>query len=191
MLKRSIMAVALVLSGASAWADWQLDSSQSTLTFLSDKNAGVVEQHAFEAFEVAVSQAGEIRAEIELASVETRIGIRNERMRDMLFQVAEFPKATLNGSLGELDLASVGAVPQMASVPLTLSLHGSAQTLVADVWVSQAEGALYVSTVNPILVRAADFGLAEGIEALRAVAGLKTIGQTVPVSFSLRLTNAQ
>ena len=191
MLKRSIMAVALVLSGASAWADWQLDSSQSTLTFLSDKNAGVVEQHAFEVFEVAVSQAGEIRAEIELASVETRIGIRNERMRDMLFQVAEFPKATLNGSLGELDLASVGAVPQMASIPLTLSLHGSAQTLVADVWVSQAEGALYVSTVNPILVRAADFGLAEGIEALRAVAGLKTIGQTVPVSFSLRLTNAQ
>ncbi len=191
MLKRSIMAVALVLSGASAWADWQLDSSQSTLTFLSDKNAGVVEQHAFEAFEVAVSQAGEIRAEIELASVETRIGIRNERMRDMLFQVAEFPKATLNGSLGELDLASVGAVPQMASVPLTLSLHGSAQTLVADVWVSQAEGVLSVSTVSPILVRAADFGLAEGIEALRAVAGLKTIGQTVPVSFSLRLTNAQ
>ena len=191
MLKRSIMAVARVLSGASAWADWQLDSSQSTLTFLSDKNAGVVEQHAFEVFEVAVSQAGEIRAEIELASVETRIGIRNERMRDMLFQVAEFPKATLNGSLGELDLASVGAVPQMASVPLTLSLHGSAQTLVADVWVSQAEGALYVSTVNPILVRAADFGLAEGVEALRAVAGLKTIGQTVPVSFSLRLTNAK
>jgi hypothetical protein len=74
---------------------------------------------------------------------------------------------------------------------LTLSLHGSAQAVVADVWVSQAEGALYVSTVNPILVRAADFGLAEGVEALRVVAGLKTIGQTVPVSFNLRLTNAQ
>ena len=191
MLKQSIMAAALMLSSAGTWADWQLDSSQSTLTFLSDKNAGVVEQHAFEVFDVAVSEAGEIRADIELASVETRIGIRNERMREMLFKVAEFPKATLSGSLGELDLASVGAAPRMASIPLTLSLHGSAQAVVADVWVSQAEGALYVSTVNPILVRAADFGLAEGVEALRAVAGLKTIGQTVPVSFNLRLTNAQ
>ncbi|MGB0188686.1 MAG: YceI family protein [Aequoribacter sp.] len=191
MLKQSVMAAALMLSSAGTWADWQLDSSQSTLTFLSDKNAGVVEQHAFEVFDVAVSDAGEIRADIELASVETRIGIRNERMRDMLFKVAEFPKATLSGSLGELDLAAVGAAPQMASIPLTLSLHGSAQTAVADVWVSQAEGALYVSTVNPILVRAADFGLAEGVEALRVVAGLKTIGQTVPVSFNLRLTNAQ
>ena len=191
MLKQSIMAAALVLSSAGAWADWQLDASQSTLTSLSDKNAGVVEQHAFEVFDVTVSGAGEIRAEIELASVETRIGIRNERMRDMLFQVAEFPKATLSGNLGEFDLVSVGAVPQMVSIPLTLSLHGSAQTLVADVWVSQAEGALHVSTVNPILVRAADFGLAEGIEALRAVAGLKTIGQTVPVSFNLHLTNAK
>ena len=191
MLKQSIMAAALMLSSAGTWADWQLDSSQSTLTFLSDKNAGVVEQHAFEVFDVAVSDVGEIRAEIELASIETRIGIRNERMREMLFQVAEFPKATLSGNLGELDLASVGAAPQMASIPLTLSLHGSVQTLVTDVWVSQAEGALYVSTVNPILVRAADFGLAEGVEALRAVAGLKTIGQTVPVSFSLRLTNAK
>ncbi|MDG0979358.1 MAG: YceI family protein [Halieaceae bacterium] len=191
MLKRSIMAAALIFSSAGSWADWQLDESQSTLTFLSDKNAGVVEQHAFEVFDVFVSDAGEIRAEIELASVETRIGIRNERMRDMLFQVAEFQKATLSGSLGELNLASVGAAPQMVSIPLTLSLHGFAQTLVADAWLSQADGALYVSTVNPILVRAADFGLAEGVEALRAVAGLKTIGQTVPVSFNLRLTSAQ
>ena len=191
MLKQSIMAAALMLSSAGTWADWQLDSSQSTLTFLSDKNAGVVEQHGFEVFDVAVSEAGEIRADIELASVETRIGIRNERMREMLFKVAEFPKATLSGNLGELDLASLGAAPQMASIPLTLSLHGSAQAVVADVWVSQAEGALYVSTVNPILVRASDFGLAEGVEALRVVAGLKTIGQTVPVSFNLRLTNAQ
>lgn len=191
MLKQSIMAAVLVLGSAGVWADWQLDASQSTLTFLSDKNAGIVEQHAFENFDVTVSDAGEIRADIELASVETRIGIRNERMREMLFKVAEFPKATLSGSLGELDLASVGAAPRMASIPLTLSLHGSAQAVVADVWVSQAEGALYVSTVNPILVRAADFGLAEGVEALRAVAGLKTIGQTVPVSFNLRLVNAK
>ena len=191
MLKQSIMAAALVLTSAGSWADWQLDASQSTLTLLSDKNAGVVEQHAFEVFDVAVSDAGEIRVEIELASIETRIGIRNERMRDMLFQVAEFPKASLSGNLGELDLTSVGAAPQMASIPLTVTLHGSTQTLVADVWISRADGALYVSTLNPILVRATDFGLAEGIEALRAVAGLKTIGQTVPVTFNLRLLNAQ
>lgn len=191
MLKQSIMAAALVLTSAGSWADWQLDASQSTLTLLSDKNAGVVEQHAFEVFDVTVSDAGEIRVEIELASVETRIGIRNERMRDMLFQVGEFPKAILSGSLGELDLTSVGAAPQMASIPLTVTLHGSTQTLVADVWISRADGALYVSTLNPILVRATDFGLAEGIEALRAVAGLKTIGQTVPVTFNLRLLNAQ
>jgi tRNA threonylcarbamoyladenosine modification (KEOPS) complex Cgi121 subunit len=58
----------------------------------------------------------------------------------------------------------------------------------ADCWVSKdAAGALYVLSAQPILIRAEDFGLSAGIEALRAVAGLKTISQTVPVSINLRL----
>ncbi|MCY1188772.1 hypothetical protein D9M73_299220 [compost metagenome] len=38
-----------------------------------------------------------------------------------------------------------------------------------------------VVTLSPLVVSAADFGLTAGVESLRKLAGLKNIGQSVPV----------
>ena len=187
MWKKTVMA-ALACWAVSVQADWTLDANESQLTFLSDKNAGIVERHHFQSFDAQLTSDGVFSASIDLASVETAIHIRNERMREMLFKVADYPKATLSGALDAFDSGAFSKRPQLVSIDMNLSLNGSDKRVSADCWVSKdAAGALYVLSAQPILIRAEDFGLSAGIEALRAVAGLKTISQTVPVSINLRL----
>ena len=47
------------------------------------------------------------------------------------------------------------------------------------------DNGLQVHTLSPILVKAVDFGLIEGIEKLRTVAKLSSIDTTIPVTFTL------
>ena len=42
-----------------------------------------------------------------------------------------------------------------------------------------------VTTIAPIIIQASSLGLAPGIDALREIAGLPSIGYSVPVTFSL------
>ena len=42
-----------------------------------------------------------------------------------------------------------------------------------------------VQNISPVLIKAADYALGTGIEALRDIAGLNAIGHTVPVDFTL------
>ena len=43
-----------------------------------------------------------------------------------------------------------------------------------------------MSTVRPILISAADFGLEGGVSALQKIAGLEAIAAVVPVSVDLK-----
>jgi hypothetical protein len=45
-----------------------------------------------------------------------------------------------------------------------------------------------ITTVAPIIVQASSLGLESGVEALREIAGLPSIGYSVPVTFSLTFT---
>ena len=45
-------------------------------------------------------------------------------------------------------------------------------------------------TVKPIIISADQFGLKDGVEALREIAGLNNISLAVPVTFSVLFTRA-
>ena len=75
-------------------------------------------------------------------------------------------------------------------LPLTLSLHGLEKNLTVPVNVFGESGKLRVITSRPVIVSAADFGLGESIEALRELAGLKTISTAVPVTVNLLFSHA-
>ena len=80
-------------------ADWQLVSEASELSFVSVKAAHLAEQHHFKTVTGTVSDDGEAHLIVDLASVHTGIDIRDQRMRDMFFKVAEFPTADFYSSL--------------------------------------------------------------------------------------------
>ena len=55
--------------------------------------------------------------------------------------------------------------------------------------IGEGDGRLQVLTPAPVLIRAEDFGLAGGVEALRKVAGLESISTAVPVTVHLVFTH--
>ena len=168
-------------------ADWVLDSDASTLSFISTKAVNIAEIHSFAMLEGTVDDDGAVRDSIDLASVETGIDIRDDRMREMLFETGSFSRATLTAMVDTemLESLSVGE-SHSAAIEGQLALHGETVPLTFEVVVTRTgESGLLVASRKPVVVNAPLFGLAEGVERLREVAGLPSISNAVPVSFVL------
>lgn len=182
-------------TGGSAPAEdvtWRLVADESRLSFVSIKAGEVAETHTFESLSGSVTPGGQASVTIDLASVETNVEIRNERMQSMLFEVARFPDASVTASvpLEELSGLSVGERIRR-SVPITVGLHGMNADYDADIYVTRiAEARVLVETASPVLVDASEFDLLEGIERLREVAGLPSITPAVPVTVSFVFSGA-
>ena len=174
-----------------AQADWQL-TGDSSLHFLSTKNTDITEVHEFSDISGHITDSGDARFTIDLSSVETGIPIRNERMQTLLFETMKFGEATVSANIPSPLIESVKSGGMIETeLEMTVSLHGLSRPVNATLLISStAEGQILVSTTAPVLVRAADFGLDTGIEALRQVAGLTSISGTVPVVFNLVLTES-
>jgi len=184
---KKLWILALLLLPATAWAgDLRLDNTASVVSFVSVKKGSVGEVHRFDRIS-GKADAHQASVRIDLASVDTGIDIRNQRMRSMLFDVARFPSATISADVGSLDVQRLKPGQHVTgSVSLHVALHGVSRQLPASVTaVRLADGGLLVSSRAPVIVKAADFGLAKGIEALRQVAKLPSIATAVPVSFEL------
>jgi len=182
-----LMALTLLLAAGAARAQWELDNDKSTVNFVSIKNDKVAEIHSFTSLVGYIGADGKVQLGIDLDSVETLIPIRNERMRELLFDTAKFPAANISAQVDPAILAATadGGVVT-ADLPVTLSLHGIEQTLIAPVVVvGEGDNRLRVLTSRPVLVNAVDFGLDSGITALREIAGLKAISVAVPVTLQL------
>ena len=191
-LLQVFLASALLACAPFAAAEhWQIDEAASSLGFVSVKNGAIVEGHRFTSLSGGV--VGDTASlSVDLASVDTAIEIRDERMRTMLFEVAEFPMAQVDIEIdgAAIEALAVGATLE-TQVSGTLSLHGVEAPISAAVVATRtAADAVTVASARPVVIAAAPFGLGEGIERLRAVAGLAAITPSVPVSFSLRFTRA-
>lgn len=175
------------LGSLSANADWQLVNKDSQLSFVSIKAAHIAERHTFKALSGNVKEDGTAQLSVDLASVSTGIEIRDQRMRDLLFSVADFPSADFTTGL---DLAPVSALAIGAQTNLLVQGKLRVQEIVVDVEteisaVKLADNRLVVATTQPLLLSASALGLADGIERLRAIANLPSISLAVPVTFQL------
>jgi len=178
----------VMLSVNTAFASqWQLDSANSQLSFISTKKINVSETHQFKSLDGAVDDNGNVTVSIDLASVDTSIAIRDERMTTYLFETVLYPTAVLKAAIDPevIDAIALGASSRI-EVEATLELHGQTVPLKFEVAVTRLVGAkLSVVSVQPVLLNVADFNLVAGVEKLRELAGLPSISHTVPVSFYL------
>ena len=186
LLKILIISLAPLLSINAAMAHWSLDNETSQLSFVSVKADNVAEVHTFDVLSGTIDDEGSVAITIELASVNTLIPIRNERMQAMLFETNLFPQATITATV---DLAALTGMEPGTTVvrqlPFQLVLHGVTQALTADVLITRLASGAVVSTMKPLIVTADSFGLVAGVEKLREVAGLTRISNAVPVSFTV------
>ncbi|HSG33025.1 MAG TPA: YceI family protein [Sphingomonadaceae bacterium] len=172
---------------------WALDGAQSTLGFTTVKNGAIAEAHSFSALSGSVGADGAASLTIDLASIATNIDIRDERMREFLFETGTFPSATATAQLDPAAFANL-AVGESATSPVsaTLDLHGAQQAVDAELTVTRISAdKVKVETAAPVIVDAAAFGLDAGVAKLQELAGLDSITPQVPVSFSLVFGKAE
>jgi polyisoprenoid-binding protein YceI len=187
---KTIASVTLLMAAVTAHAaSWQINNAQSQLNFVSIKKGDVAEVHHFERLTGSLSDSGLFSADIDLESVNTNIEIRDQRMREFLFDVVDFPTANLSA---QVDPALVAALAtgqsKTATVDAELSLHGQKQTLAIEVMISKlSDNTLMLVSAKPLVLNVSAFDLVQGVEKLRELAGLPSISHAVPVTFYLTL----
>lgn len=191
MLKKRLLPFVLLasacLASPSLYAGWKLDSEQSSVHFVSIKNGTTAETNHFAKLDGSVGDDGKVSVDVHLSSVDSGIQIRDQRMGEMLFETKKMPMASIaaNVDVAAFEQMKEGSIANK-DVKLTLSLHGKTMDYDARFKIIKlANGGIAVSTEQPLLVKAEDFGLGEGIEALREIAGLSSIATAVPVTVNL------
>jgi len=185
-MRLALMLLSVIISLPS-FAAWQLNNQESRLSFISVKKTDIAEVHHFKQLSGEFNEQGNIKLVIDLNSVDTGIAIRNKRMQKFLFATNLFPRATFSATLHKNVLNTV-AVGDSAIVSITgqLNLHGVQQTLTTKVLLAHLNKHKFiVSSIQPIIIQAANFKLAAGVEKLQALAKLPSISKAVPVSFVL------
>lgn len=179
----SLLLSLVVISGQAL----ELDPKNSTLNFVSVKNDAIAEVLTFDELSGSISAAGEAQISVPLASVNTGIEIRDERLRKYLFNTEEFAKAVYTA---QLDMAALSAmeVGQQKAMTLAgeLALSGKSGKVDFDIVITKtAEGSYSAVTTAPGFVDIRKFGLIDGVGKLRSLAGLNSITLVVPVTFSV------
>ena len=186
-VRQVCFAVVLATMAGGSAAQWQLNAEQSALYFASVKNDTVGEVHSFKKLQGSLAKDGRVEVLVDLASVDTLIPIRDSRMKELLFDTANFPQARISAAIDyqRFDKLSTGA---SLTLPLDveISLHGQQQEVQTEVRVVKLSGQrLLVAGSRPILLNTGDFALSQGVEKLRAIVGLSSISPMVPVNISL------
>ena len=185
-LKKILLTLVLTSVAYSATADWNLNNKESTLNFVSTKKLTIGELHTFKNLSGVLKDNGKVSVDVKLASVDTKIPTRDERMKKELFEILEFPNATVST---KVDVKAVNKLKSgetlVQTLPLNLSIHGQQKEVDAEMRITALTGnKLLVSTVKPIIINAIDFKLVAGIGVLKELAKLSSISTAVPVTAS-------
>lgn len=163
---------------------WTLQPEMSALNFQSVKKQTVVESSSFATLEGTIGGDGATEVKVLLDSVDTKIDLRNVRMRFLFFETFKFPTATITTRIDPAMLNDLAAV-RRKTVPVsyTMDLHGVTKSYDAQVAVTLlSQDLVSVASTTPISVSVADFGLMEGLGKLQEAANV-TIIPSATVSF--------
>lgn len=182
-----MMFLTLSLTPALALADWNLDSEASSFNFVSIKKNSVGELHRFKTLSGSINLQGEANLTLDLSSIDSGIAIRDERMKEHLFETNKFPSAEVS-VVFDKDLLSklkVGA-PEVWNVTASIALHGvTVKRPMALSVLKTSMGGITVNTQQPVIVTATDFGMDGGVAKLQELAGLPSISLAVPITATL------
>jgi polyisoprenoid-binding protein YceI len=187
MKKYSVIMFVLLTFSSNLFAQWDLLSEESTLSFVSIKKGVVAEVSQFNQFKGMINKNGEVSIAIDLSSVDTKIGIRDQRIKNKLFETSKYSHATLKGKV-DIDRAENMNVGEYYTdiATLQLSLHGTEKSVSSEVTIIKLNDDKWlVSSAKPVIINAADFSLVDGVNTLRALAGLSSIAMAIPVTFEL------
>ncbi len=181
-LMRSICAIAIIFLSNAAWAQsadpfehgWTLDAGASELQFLSVKKSSVAENSGFASLSGVIGPDGAAEIRVQMDSVDTKIDLRNVRMRFLFFETFKYPEAIITAQIPPEKLVDLHqARHKIIDLPYSLSLHGVTKDGVAQVAITLVNNdRVAVANTTPIAIALPDFNLEEGRGKLQEAAGV-------------------
>ncbi len=181
-LWRYSFALASLLLASTAFAQstdpfehgWELDANASELQFLSVKKNSVAEHSGFASLTGVIDPEGDAEIRIQMDSVDTKIDLRNVRMRFLFFETFNHPEAVITAKLPSDKLVNLHQERhKIIELPYTLSLHGVKKDSVAQVAITLVDNdRVAVANTTPIAIALPDFNLEEGRAKLEEAAGV-------------------
>ena len=167
--------------------DWRLNPRVSHIYMQSVKKNLLFETHKFGVLEGKISKDGAATIKIELASLATGIDVRDVRMRFLFFETFKFPYAEITATLDKAAMQGLLTQTRLShTLKFKLNLHGVVKEMVVPVVVTRiVNNAVSVATVEPVIIKAADFALTPGIARLVEAAGGIMITPAASISFDL------
>lgn len=164
-------------------AVWKSVAEQSRVAFGSIKNDTNGEVHHFNKVSGTVSEKGELKLTVDLASVETNIDIRNERITKHVFQEGK-ATAVITGEIemGEVTSLKPGET-KVLEIQATLAFAGSENDIDVEMLVARlSDDRVLVTTSDFMMLSTDDLGIDDGINVLQQLAKLSGITRVTPVA---------
>lgn len=165
---------------------WKMEGAASSLRFQSVKNQSKIESSSFATISGDIAEDGTATVKVLLDSVDTKVDLRNVRMRFLFFETFQYPEATVTMKLDPAVVADLATVRRkVVTLPYTLDLHGITQDFEAPLAITLiGDDLVAVSTADPITISVADFGLLGGLEKLQEAANVAIVpSSTVTFDF--------
>lgn len=185
-MKKLLLILATTSCFASA-ASWQLNPAQSSLNFVSIKNATIAETHQFSNLSGTWSEQGAVQIQIPVASIETHIPIRNQRILDFVLNAKQYTDITALANIQPDSIAELTAGQStVITLPITLNIAGQSLTLMANIRVLKInDTTIQAATESPIILNVDTAKLSAGVDKLQQLASLNDISKIVPITFSV------
>ncbi|MEM6658965.1 MAG: OmpA family protein [Pseudomonadota bacterium] len=181
-MMRTLLAIAGVLMANLSMAQsadpfehgWKLDAEASELQFLSVKKNSIAENSGFATISGVINPDGAAEIRVLMDSVDTKIDLRNVRMRFLFFETFNFPEAIITTQLPPQELIDLHqSRHKIIDLPYTLNLHGVTRERVAQVAITLVDNdRVAVANTTPIAIALPDFNLEEGRGKLQEAAGV-------------------
>lgn len=188
LLALSLSAMSLAGAAGPARAqDWLLNHEASRFYMQTAKANAVIENHRFTGLEGGVSREGDALVKIDLTSVASGIDVRDVRMRFLLFETFKFPHAEISAKLDMRQLQEVLGKRRIAyPLKIKVNLHGMVQEIETPVTVTLiGDKSVAVTSAQPIIVTADQFGFTAGIAKLSEAVGGIPIVTSASFTFDL------
>lgn len=164
--------------------DWTLDGEASKLVFGSIKKDKVGESHNFSGLSGGVAD-GVANVSVDLASLETWIDIRNERMAEYVFKGMDPATLTAPIDVAALEALAPGESKVM-DIDATLALGPVTADVEASVFALRvSETRAMITTDEIVWISTEELGVDAGVDKLMELAELSSITRAVPVTFRL------
>lgn len=168
---------------------WVLNSDSSILRFQSVKNEVKVESSTFATYTGSIDETGLATLRIALDSVDTKVDLRNVRMRFLLFETFQFPEAAITMQIAPEILADLSEVRRKIVVlPYTINLHGITSEREVEVAITlMDDDTVVVASSTPISLLTDDFSLGDGVQKLEDAAKVDILpSSTVSFDFTFK-----